>query len=370
MPAASRFGVASTLLLAGLVRDRVRGLMPGRLIALIALVLCIASLGCGSAAPDDTSAPGDDDAQAQLVVPDVSNEDGDEAVADIEDARLTATLADANDDPGFDSGRDATGCEVTDQDPAADAPADEGDEVTVTVDCAQVDWENQEGAQWGAFDDAYQAGFDDGCQQLFDESPDGSLYEDDTEYTAVDCQNENPGDASDASEASDVPGDVPDDPEDAGTELGQLDGCQSLFEQDSVISLNYGETSYAEDDCPVSAVAAAPSRSTHKSTKSTSTTTPSAERKQAGEICGATEDDGTPLTLDITKGSVKCSGALALFNEWLRRAPNEGQGSGGALRLYGWTCVGALATQAPRLGSCSREGSDPAAFEIREADDQ
>ncbi len=344
--------------------------MPGRLIALIALVLCTASLGCGSAAPDDNaSTPVDDEPQSELAVPDVSNEDGDEAVSDIEDAQLTATLADANDDPGFDTGRDATGCQVTEQDPAAGAPAEEGDEVTVTVDCAQVDWENQEGAQWEAFDDAYQAGFDDGCQQLFDESPDGSLYEDDTEYTASDCQNENPGDAS---EGSDVPADVPDDPEDAGTELGQLDGCQSLFEQDGVISLNYGETSYTEDDCPVAAAATTPSRSTGKSnaSRSTSTTTSSADRKQAGEICGGTEADGTPLTLDITKGSVNCSGAVALLNEWLRRAPNEGTGSGGAMKLYGWTCVGALATQAPQIGSCERGGSDAAAFEAREADDE
>lgn len=342
--------------------------MPGRLIGFIALVLCTASLGCGSAAPDDdASAPVDEDAQPQLVVPDVSNEDGDQAVSDIEGAQLTATLADANDDPGFDAGRDATGCKVTDQDPVAGAPADEGEEVSVTVDCAQVDWENQEGAQWEAFDDAYRTGFDVGCEQLFDQSPNGSLYEDDTEYTAVDCQNETPGDAS---EGSAVPGDVPDDPEDAGTELGQLDGCQSLFEQDGVISLNYGETSYTEDDCPVGGVAAAPSRSIHKSNKSTSTTTSSADRKQAGEICSGAEADGTPLTLDITKGSVKCSGAVALLNEWLRRAPNEGQGSGGAMKLYGWSCVGARATQAPLIGSCDRAGSDAAAFEAREADDE
>jgi hypothetical protein len=254
---------------------------------------------------------------------------------------------------------------VTDQDPAADAPAEEGDEVIITIDCAQVDWENQDGPQWEGFDDAYQAGFDDGCQQLFDQSPDGSLYEDDTEYSAIDCQSENPG----ASQASDVPGDVPDDPEGAGTELGQLDGCQSLFEQDSVISLNYGQTSYTEDDCPVGAAAATPSRSTHKSTRSTSTTASSADRKQAGEICGGTEDDGTPLALDITKSSVKCSGAVALLNEGLRRAPNEGQGSGAAMKLYGWTCVGAVATQAPRIGICERSGGDAAAFEVREADD-
>jgi hypothetical protein len=330
------------------------------------VALCTVGLGCGSASPDNSgSVDGGEPTQDELVVPDVSSDDGADAVADVEQAELQPVLADANNDPGFDTGRDATGCEVADQDPVAGTGAQEGDEVTISVDCAQVDWENQEGAQWEAFDEAYQAAFDDGCQQLFNQSPDGSLYEDDTEYTAVDCQNENPGDAS---EASDIPGDVPDDPEDAATEVGQVDGCQSLFEQDSVISLNYGDVSYTENDCPVGEVAATPSRSTHTSTNTSTTST--ADRKHAGEICGGAEDDGTPLTLDITKGSVKCSGAVALFNEWLHRAPNEGQGSGGALKLYGWTCVGALATQAPRIGTCERAGSDPAAFEVREADDE
>lgn len=76
------------------------------------------------------------------------------------------------------------------------------------------------------------------------------------------------------------------------------------------------------------------------------------------------------LTLDITKGSVKYTGAVALFNEWARRAPSEGQGSGGALTFYGWTRVGALVTQAPRLATCERRGSDPVAFEVYEADDE
>jgi hypothetical protein len=342
--------------------------MPGRLSALLATMLCTAGLGCGSAAPDRTAPSADDDsAQDELVIPDVSGGDGDDAASAVEQAQLEPVLADANDDPSFDSGRDATGCDVTDQDPAAGAPAEEGDEVTITVDCSQVDWENQEGPQWEAFDEAYQAAFDDGCQQLFDQSPNGSLFEDDTEYTAIDCQNENPGDAS---EASDVPGDVPDDPEDAGTELGQLDGCQSLFEQESVISLNYGQTSYTENDCPVGApvAAQAPSKTTASKTATTKTSASSTSRARTGEICGGTKDDRTPLTLDITKGSVKCSGAVALFNEWLRRAPNEGQGSGGALKLYGWTCVGALATQAPRMGTCERAGNDAAEFEVYEAD--
>jgi len=85
------------------------------------------------------------------------------------------------DDPGFDSSRDATDCDVTDQAPAAGESASDGDEVTITVDCSQVDWENHEGPQWETFDEAYQSSFDDGCDALFGESPTGSLYEDGVE---------------------------------------------------------------------------------------------------------------------------------------------------------------------------------------------
>ena len=105
----------------------------------------------------------------------VSSDDGAQAVSAVEDAGFEPTLADANDDPGFDSARDASGCEVTEQDPSAGEFGNEGDEVIITVDCAQVDWENREGAQWDAFNEAYQSSFDDGCQALFDESRTGSL---------------------------------------------------------------------------------------------------------------------------------------------------------------------------------------------------
>ena len=191
-------------------------------VLILLLCTCAAFGACGGASTTSGGSPASadvpDDATA-IEVPDVSGEDGAAAVSDFEDAGFDVTLADANDDPGFDSSRDASGCEVTDQDPAGGEHAAEGDEVTLTVDCSQVDWENQEGAQWEAFSDAYLSAFDDGCQQLFDQSPDGTLYENDIQYTASDCQNEAPGDASDA---SDVPADVPDDPEAAGSDLGEL----------------------------------------------------------------------------------------------------------------------------------------------------
>jgi hypothetical protein len=234
-----------------------------RPITVVLLAICLALSACGL-----TSSPGADsedtvalDAESAIEVPDVSGADGAQAVSDIEDAGLEPSLADANEDPGFDTARDATDCEVTDQDPVGGESASEGDEVTITVDCAQVDWSNREGAQWAAFDESYTSAFDDGCRELFDQSRNGSFYEDDYEYTLVDCQNENPGDASDA---SDVPTDVPDDPEGSGSDLGELDGCQALFENHGVVSLNYGADSITEDDCPMGAArsAAAPA---HKS---------------------------------------------------------------------------------------------------------
>ena len=221
-----------------------------RPITVVLLAICLVLSACGS-----TSGPSADpegtvalDAESAIEVPDVSGDDGAQAVSDVEDAGLETSLADANNDPGFDSTRDAADCEVTDQDPAAGGSASEGDEVTITVDCSQVDWSNQEGPQWEAFNDAYTSSFDDGCEALFDQSPNGSFYEDDYEYTTVDCENENPGDASDA---SDVPTDVPDDPDGTGSELGELDGCRALFENQGVVSLNYGTDSITEEDCPI-----------------------------------------------------------------------------------------------------------------------
>ncbi|MDA0168416.1 PASTA domain-containing protein [Solirubrobacter taibaiensis] len=281
-----------------------------------------------------------------MEVPDVSMNDGADAVTTLEGEGFSVTLADADEEPLFDTTRDATGCEVQDQDPAAGEFIAEGEEITVVVSCAQVDWENQEGAAWDAFDAAYSSGFDAGCDALFEQSPNGSLYEDDYEYSAIDCQNENPGDGS---EASDVPQEVPTDPEAAGTEVGELDGCQALFENQSVWSLNYGTDSWTESDCPISSTAAGPVE--RKKTAKHSTA------KQAGDSCKITQTDGAAMTVEIGDGRVNCSGAEALWNEYLRRAPSEGIGSGAAVQLEGWACIAAPAAQAPRAGSCSATDS-------------
>jgi hypothetical protein len=238
-------------------------------LALVALVIAIAGCSASSASPGDSgggstdtpsvggggndSPDSPDDGDAGVEVPDVAGEDGADAVSDAESAGLEASLADGTgEDPGFDSSRDPSGCEVTDQDPGAGEPAAEGDELEISLDCRQTDWDNQEGSAWDAYNDAYGSAFDDGCQALFDTSPNGSLYEDDAEYSVVDCQNLNPGDGSGD---DGLPGDVPDSPEDVGNELGETAGCRSLFDEEGLGSLNYGTDSTTADDCPIGGAA-------------------------------------------------------------------------------------------------------------------
>jgi hypothetical protein len=83
---------------------------------------------------------------------------------------------------------------------------------------------------------------------------------------------------------------------------------------------------------------------------------------QAGDSCGGKRSDGTPIVITVADGNVNCTGAVALLNEWLRRAPNEGAGSGGFLELYAWVCGGATATEAPKIGTCQRTRSGGGEF--------
>jgi hypothetical protein len=329
----------------------------------VCVVLCLGVAACSDSVATDSATGNDPVAVGPtdegIEAPDVSGEDAADAVSDVEAEELTATLADdGEDDPLFDTSRDPSGCTVTDQDPAAGEPVDDGGEVTIYVDCRQVDWENQDGSDWETFSEAYTAGFDDGCDALFNESPNGSLYEDDYEYTVIDCQNENPGDGS---EASDAPVDVPDDPEASGTELGELDGCQALFENQGVASLNYGEQSITEDQCPIGGTATV---APDKSGADSRTAGSASSALRAGDTCQGRENDGTPIVIRATEGKVNCKGAVALLNDWLRRAPKEGVGSGGYVQLYGWECGGAPAAKPNRVGSCRRDGKEAAAFSV------
>ena len=220
--------------------------MPRGLLAAIAALCLLASGGCGASDPVGGE-PAPEEAGAVEVPDVVAESDGADAAFAAEEAGFTATLVDED---GYEIDSDGTACPVLDQDPAAGNTGAEGDDIAVTVDCRQVDWENQEGDGWDAFNASYSTGFDTGCEDLFNQSPDGSFYEDDYEYTVDDCHSLNPGDASNA---SDVPSDVPDDPESAGDEVGQLDGCAALFVESGVLSLNHGTDSYTEADCPVAA---------------------------------------------------------------------------------------------------------------------
>jgi hypothetical protein len=161
---------------------------------------------------------------------------------------------------------------------------------------------------------------------------------------------------------------LPDDPEGAGTELGELDGCQALFDNQSVFSLNYGTDSITEAECPIGGSTAAPPRRAKPKTPAGSTGSSkqtAAGTVSAGDSCRSRLTDGTAITLKVTEGEVNCAGAAALLNKWLRRAPNEGTGSGGDLKLYGWECVGAPAAQSPRIGSCRRAGANAVEFNAR-----
>jgi hypothetical protein len=132
-------------------------------------------------------------------------------------------------------------------DTSSDSYSDDGD--YAPYDDAQDAWDNQDGPDWKAFNDAYVSGWDEGCDAAFEGSPDGSLYDQGEQFTADDCYANAPFDASDA----DLPYDVPDDPATDGEELGAQDGCESAFEElppDGLGSLYYGEDEYDDLVCP------------------------------------------------------------------------------------------------------------------------
>jgi hypothetical protein len=218
---------------------------------LAVLLICAAPLLAGCEATTESSSSGadsstyddgrgiyDDSSDELVEVPDVTDEDGADAVSSLEDAGFSVSLTE-------DDGRDATGCTVTDQDPIGEA--EDGADIQLTLDCRQIDWDNQTGEDWDAFNEAYSTGWDEGCDEAFDNSPDGSLYYDGEEFTSMDCQGNNPGDATSA----DIPADVPDDPTVDGEELGVSDGCASAFDDLSPEAvLYYGEDGYDSSYCP------------------------------------------------------------------------------------------------------------------------
>ena len=327
--------------------------MFGRGATACVLVVLLVLVVSGCTASSDTKT----DTGETVTVPDVTTLDGGEAGSEIEDVGLVAVLTGTDSEPSLDPGRDPSGCTVDGQDPSPGADASPDDEITLTVDCRQVDWENQAGDVWDAFSSSFTDGFTDGCGALFDLSPDGSLYESDTEYTVTDCENLEPSDAADE---GDLPTDVPDDPETDGYDLGVQSGCNALFDDEGIDALFYGNDAYNAEDCAAQAQPA----ETDESRK------PPSESRGDDESTGPCEHqaevEGDIVGINRDKGTVDCEGAIALWRQYVRRAPTEGHGSGGAITMDGWTCVSARPPELPKLGACSN--ADGSEFSVREED--
>jgi hypothetical protein len=327
---------------------------------IISLALWVCACGNIGAPPD-----GGDLATRSVVVPDVTGNDGQDAVDTIETAGLTTSLEGNSDEPSFDPARDPTGCTVEDQTPAGGERAQRDDDVTLTLDCREVDWENQEGDDWDNYNTSFEQGFADGCQALFDLSPDGNLYDSGTQYTVDDCSTQDPGDGSDA-----APADLPDDAEQQGYDDGFAAACQAAFDSAGVDTLYYGHDSYTVDDC-LAQNAPAPSATSPKRPNPAPTPParpPSSVRGSvapAGHSCMRAQSTGGAIVVHATVGTVHCSGAAALWAEYVSRAPQEGAGSHGDLKLEGWECIAAAPPEKPLLGRCDKQDGS-ASFEVRE----
>jgi hypothetical protein len=311
------------------------------------LVLLVMVAGCASSsdsvAPEEAAQSGD-----EIEVPDVTGDDGADSASEIENLGLTAGLEDQDGT----TRDDGSGCTVEDQDPAGGDVAAEGDEVTLELDCRASDWENEEGTIWDEFTSGYETGFDEGCTALFDLSPDGSLYEDDSEYTTLDCP------SSDVSDA-DKPLDVPDDPEGEGYDLGFEDGCNAIFDDVALtFELYHGDQSFTADDCQAENGSAGASRSV-----------PNAELGESGDAsrdCPPSQARSTYFSVRPVRGKVNCSGATALWKAYLSAARSRGQGSSAYTEIDGWGCLTAKIPEMPRLGSCSKKGTEFAVYEFSE----
>lgn len=227
-------------------RDPSQALLTAVRIVVLMGVLSLSLLaGCGDAPGPPSRLPsveGPERASPPLApefaeVPNVEGEDGQDAVDTLEAEGFTVSFSQ-------DDGRDPAGCTVDSQDPIGEA--EPGTEIVLELNCRQVDWENQEGEDWESFSTAYSTGWDEGCEEAFSLSPDGTLHsEDDQQFTTLDCP------SAEDPPFTDVPSEVPDDPEAVGQELGVHDGCVSVFEDLSLSGeLYYGDDVFSANDCP------------------------------------------------------------------------------------------------------------------------
>lgn len=202
----------------------------------------------GSGSGPDMDDPGlyvENEQSEQIEVPDVVGEDGADAESELESKGFSVAFAGSADDEDINEPRnDALGCTVLDQYPAGGDVAGEGEEIEISLDCRQVDWENQEGDEWDQYADSFENAAYEGCDALFELSPSESLYDGDWEYTSLDCHSGIFADPQD-----EAPADVPDDPGALGAALGFEAGCRSIFDANAVFELYYGDVAYSEADC-------------------------------------------------------------------------------------------------------------------------
>jgi len=207
----------------------------------LALSAAVLVAGCGgSQAPSRDQARAADRTQdVAIKVPDVTGEDAEEAQDALEAMKFLVTLDPPSELPG---------CTVGEQDPKAGQTVAPQTEVTIRVDCRQVDWERQEGVEWDAYTTGYSTGFVRACKALFALPSGGVLLEPDSspelpkQHDESECRNE-------AASADDPPSEVPDDPERTGEKQGIEAGCQTPFDLASQMTLFDGIQEYTAQDC-------------------------------------------------------------------------------------------------------------------------
>lgn len=222
---------------------------------LLALLIALGAAfsGCAEVAsesPEGASADSYEypEEEPELVeVPDVVGSDGADGESATTDAGLVPVLAASSVDEDISEPRfDAAGCEIVEQDPGSFTEVDPESEVTLYLDCRQIDWENQDGDEWETYTAAFEEALQEGCRSYFSLSPDGSLYDGDEEYTVLDCVTASEPDADEY-----APSDVPDDPESDGATLGFDAGCGMLLDTLGLANLYYGRDAYWPEDCMI-----------------------------------------------------------------------------------------------------------------------
>ncbi len=208
-----------------------------------ALIIAVFALaGCGSSSPESPQVAANETYDVQWS----SGDDAEPLVDELTYANFDLWIEDTDGNSLDES--DVSECFLDDVSPSGTLQLE--DQVEVIVDCEQKYWDNREGDAWDSFATAYAEGYESGCSDVFDSSPDGSLYVDDYEYSSLDCDYAS---ESDAELSSDIPSEVSDSPSVAGEEAGANDGCMNLFDNVGGM-LFYGDTTYDSSECGTSLI--------------------------------------------------------------------------------------------------------------------